>query len=167
MPMAGELRETEVEVGHHIAPAAASLPAFLEFFEKGYAPKSISDSLDRIIAIAASHHRLAWIHPFLDGNGRVVRLFTEAAAIIEKIDGDGLWSISRGFAIRNAGYHSALHNADQKRWNDHDGNGNLSEKFLVEFCIFFLETAIDQTKFMLALLEPEKVLTRIRDFAVP
>ena len=28
----------------------------------------------KIIAVAAAHHRLLWIHPFLDGNGRVARL---------------------------------------------------------------------------------------------
>jgi hypothetical protein len=26
---------------------------------------------NRLFAIAAAHHRLAWIHPFGDGNGRV------------------------------------------------------------------------------------------------
>lgn len=160
----GSMRKTEVEVGHHIGPAAESLPAFLNFFTNGYAPSKMSDPIERIIAIAASHHRLAWIHPFLDGNGRVVRLITEAATIIEKIDGDGLWSISRGLAVRNKDYYSALNNADQKRWNDYDGHGNLSEKFLVEFCIFFLETAIDQTKFMTSLFEPDKVLARVKEF---
>lgn len=160
----GAMRKTEVEVGHHIGPAAESLPTFLNFFTTGYAPAKMPDPVDRIIAIAASHHRLAWIHPFLDGNGRVVRLITEAAAIIEKIDGDGLWSISRGLAVRNKDYYSALHNADQKRWNDYDGHGNLSEKFLGEFCIFFLETAIDQTKFMISLFEPDKVLARVKEF---
>jgi len=160
----GQLRDTEIEVGHHIGPAAESLTAFLNFFEEGYAPNKMPDTLDRIIAMAASHHRLAWIHPFLDGNGRVLRLFTEATSITEKIDGEGLWSISRGLAVRNKEYYAALHNADQKRWNDYDGHGNLSEKFLVEFCIFFLETAIDQTKFMLSLLEPDKVLARVKEF---
>jgi len=33
-----------------------------------------STSVQRIIAIGASHHRFAWIHPFRDGNGRVSRL---------------------------------------------------------------------------------------------
>ena len=160
----GSLRETEVEVGDHIAPAASSLSAFLEFFANGYSRENISDPLQRIIAMAASHHRLAWIHPFLDGNGRVVRLFSEAVAIIEKIDGGGLWSISRGLAVHNKEYYSALHNADMKRWNDYDGRGNLSEKNLVAFCKFFLESAIDQTKFMLSLLEPEKLTSRLKEF---
>lgn len=160
----GAMRETEVEVGRHIAPAADSLNTFVEFFENGYNRKKNPDPIKRIIAIAASHHRLAWIHPFLDGNGRVVRLFSEAASIIEKIDGDGLWSISRGLAVNNKDYYSALNNADMKRWGDYDGHGNLSDKFLVEFCSFFLKSAIDQTNFMLSLLEPDKMVGRMKEF---
>lgn len=160
----GSKRISEVEVGSHVAPAADSLNSFLEFFFNAYTRKKNSDPLKRIIAIAASHHRLAWIHPFLDGNGRVVRLFSEALAIIEKVDGDGLWSISRGLAVNNKEYYSALHNADMKRWNDHDGRGNLSDKFLKEFCEFFLKSAIDQTNFMLSLLEPEKLAMRTKEF---
>jgi Fic family protein len=160
----GKKRETEVEVGHHIAPVANSLDTFLEFFVSAYNRKKITDPLKRIIAIAASHHRLAWIHPFLDGNGRVIRLFSEANTIIEKIDGEGLWSISRGLAVNNKDYYSTLHNADLKRWNDYDGHGNLSDKFLTEFCSFFLKCAIDQTNFMLALLEPEKITARMQEF---
>lgn len=160
----GAIRVTEVEVGHHIAPAADSLSEFIRFFESGYNRKKNPDPIKRIIGIAASHHRLTWIHPFLDGNGRVVRLFSEAASIIEKIDGDGLWSISRGLAVNNKNYYAALHNADMKRWNDYDGHGNLSDKFLVEFCSFFLKSAIDQTSFMLSMLEPDKILGRLKEF---
>jgi len=162
--MPGNKRTTEVEVGKHIAPAADSLDGFIRFFENGYKKENNSDSLSRIIAIAASHHRLAWIHPFADGNGRVVRLFSEAASITEKIDGDGLWSISRGLAVNNNDYYAALNNADMKRWNDYDGHGNLSDKFLTEFCLFFLRSAIDQTTFMLSLLEPDKMTSRLKEF---
>jgi Fic family protein len=33
---------------------------------------------ERLVAIAAAHHRLLWIHPFADGNGRVARLLSHA-----------------------------------------------------------------------------------------
>ncbi|MGI4742086.1 MAG: Fic family protein [Janthinobacterium lividum] len=52
--------------------------------------------LARIVAIGAAHHRLAWLHPFLDGNGRVMRLFSDAAFLAEGLDAGGLWSMSRG-----------------------------------------------------------------------
>ena len=35
----------------------------------------------RITAMAAAHHRLNYIHPFLDGNGRVSRLMSHAMAL--------------------------------------------------------------------------------------
>ena len=30
-----------------------------------------------LVAMAAAHQRLGWIHPFVDGNGRVMRLHTQ------------------------------------------------------------------------------------------
>lgn len=160
----GEFRKGEVKVGNHICPAAASLDDFMRLFSNSYDPLKIMDSIKRIIAIAASHHRLTWIHPFTDGNGRVIRLYSEALFIKEGIDGNGLWSISRGLAIHNADYYSALSNADHERWGDNDGHGNLSNKFLLEFCIFFLKTAIDQVNFMSGLLEIDSALERISTY---
>lgn len=160
----GELRAVEVEVGHHIAPASASLNEFIKFFSETYNRVSTNNSIDNIIAAVAAHHRLAWIHPFQDGNGRVVRLFTEALFIKEEIDGNGLWSISRGLAIHNTAYYAALNNADQKRWNDYDGRGNLSNRALVDFCEFFLKTAIDQVEYMTSLLDIDNALKRIGSY---
>ena len=33
---------------------------------------------ERIVLVASAHHRLLWIHLFLDGNGRVARLMSHA-----------------------------------------------------------------------------------------
>lgn len=160
----GGVRAGEVEVGRHIAPAAASLDKFLTLFSEAYNSSKITDPVKRILAAAASHHRLAWIHPFQDGNGRVVRLFTEALFIKEELDGGGLWSISRGLAIHNKNYYTALSNADQKRWNDYDGHGNLSNRALIAFCEFFINTAIDQVEFMTSLLEIDGALSKIASY---
>ena len=73
----GELRRREVIVGRHIGPEAATLPAFLDRFASFYQPAAFH-GLAPLIAAVASHHRLMWIHPFLDGNGRVARLYTDA-----------------------------------------------------------------------------------------
>jgi Fic family protein len=75
----GELRTSEVRVGRHVVPAAAAIPAFIDSIEWGYKPKTEPNRLARIINIAAAHHRLAWLHPSLDGNGQVMRLFSDAA----------------------------------------------------------------------------------------
>lgn len=160
----GELRTGEVEIGAHVAPASKALPAFLSRFEEVYRPDKINNSIKRIIAAAASHHRLAWIHPFLDGNGRVMRLYSHAYMMREQLDGEGLWSISRGFSKRQEDYRAALHNADLQRHNDYDGRGNLSDRELVNFCKFFLETAIDQVDFMKGLFDLDAVQQRIVRF---
>ena len=162
----GEFRVDEVEVGRHVGPYSGNLSLFMDRFEEFYNPLSNENKskIRRIISIAASHHRLAWIHPFLDGNGRVVRLYSDACFMSEKLDSNGLWSISRGLARRNSDYKSRLANADLTRYNDYDGRGNLSNKMLIEFCIFFLETAIDQADYMYRVLDVENMLSRIQGF---
>ncbi len=163
----GEFRTCEVEVGRHIAPHYKNLDLFAERFEDFYNPETNANKskIRRLISIAASHHRLAWIHPFLDGNGRVVRLFSDACFMYENIDSSGLWSISRGLARSNDEYKSKLANADLPRYGNYDGRGNLSNKFLVEFCEYFLKTAIDQVDFMYAVIDTESMLKRIEGFA--
>ena len=157
----GELRQCEVDVGRHIPPTFSSLPRFLNRFTEAYQPEPL-DPLDRIIAAAASHHRLAWVHPYLDGNGRVTRLFTHAYLIRVKTDGHRLWMVSRGFARRRDDYMAALAMGDAARRNDLDGRGNLSHDGLTQFCRFFLETAIDQVEFMNSLLDLDLMQERIR-----
>lgn len=163
----GKFRTCEVEVGKHIAPLAKELNLFTTRFEDFYHPAAPSNKskIRRIISIAASHHRLAWIHPFLDGNGRVVRLFSDACFMFENLHSSGLWSISRGLARSNNEYKSKLANADLRRSNDYDGRGNLSNKFLLEFCVYFLKTAIDQIDFMYQVIDTENMLKRIEGFA--
>lgn len=158
----GQLRKTEVKVGAHIAPHSDSLLLFLNLFSERYRIDKIHDPLTKIIAIAASHHRLAWIHPFSDGNGRVVRLFSEAYSICLNIDANSLWCISRGLARNKTQYYSRLANADLHRRNDYDGRGNLSDRYLSEFCSFFLDIIIDQIVFMLEILDLEKLDLRMK-----
>lgn len=163
----GEFRTIEVKVGKHVAPYSKYLLSFMERFESFYNPLSTANSskLRRIILIAASHHRLAWIHPFLDGNGRVVRLYSDAYFMLENTHASGLWSISRGLARTKDTYREMLANADLKRFSDHDGRGNLSNKMLIEFCKYFLETAIDQVDYMYKMIDIETMLGRIEKFA--
>jgi Fic family protein len=160
----GELRFNEVVVGNHLAPVAAQLPKFLELFERRYRPDSLS-ALMRVIAVAAAHHRLLWIHPFVDGNGRVTRLFSHAYLKFIGI-GSGLWSASRGLARNVSEYKARLAAADNWRESDTDGRGSLSLQRLIEFCEFFLITCTDQVKFMESLLEPVTLTERVRRYCL-
>lgn len=156
---AGELRTGDVIVGSHIPISAKAIPRFLRRFEEAYKPERLA-KLQQVIAVAASHHRLLWIHPFYDGNGRVTRLFSHA--FLKQIGvGSSLWSVSRGLARNIEKYRDLLMAADRQRWNDLDGRGNLTAAGLQKFCQFFLEICIDQIKFMRELLEPCQLLNRI------
>lgn len=158
--VAGEVRDTEVAVGRHIPPSADSLDHFLRRFNEAYSPDRLS-RVQQIVAIAASHHRFVWIHPYLDGNGRVVRLFSHAYFRHTGI-GSSLWSVSRGLARNVDAYKAALQSADEPRRGDLDGRGNLSERALKDFCVFFLTCCIDQIDFMSNLLNLDELLNRMR-----
>ena len=159
----GELRSRDVRVGPHIPPDPSELPAFLKRFTEAYNASHLS-RLRKVIGVAAAHHRLLWIHPFLDGNGRVARLFSHAW-LRDLGAGSELCSVSRGLARNVAEYKSRLAAADEPRRGDLDGRGNLTQAGLVEFCRFFLTTCVDQVAFMEGLLEPAELLRRIEIWA--
>lgn len=153
----GKFRNFEVAMGAHQPPASKSLEKFISRFCEAYKNIPIGEIL---IAAAASHHRLAWIHPFGDGNGRVVRIFTSSLLKAYGLNGGGIWSISRGLARNRSQYYAKLAIADQGRQGDLDGRGTLSERGLVEFCEFFLSTMLDQMDFMLGILKLDSVISR-------
>lgn len=155
----GELRARHVQVGMHVPPDPDELSDFLKRFCEAYSANHLS-KIDRIVGVAASHHRLTWIHPFLDGNGRVARLFSHAL-LRELGVGSELWSVSRGLARSVASYKATLQAADEPRRGDLDGRGNLTEAGLVDFCRYFLSTCVDQVNFMGQLLEPSELINRM------
>ena len=153
----GELRTRDVRVGTHVAISPAALPRFLARFEQVYGNRSKTES---IIATAAAHHRLLWMHPFTDGNGRVARLMSHAM-MLELLDTGAVWSVARGLARRVGEYKTLLANCDLTRRNDLDGLGTLGEEALAEFTQFFLKVCIDQVDFMESLVQPDRLRARI------
>ncbi len=153
----GEFRQRDVQVGHHIAISPGALPRFLKRFEEVYGHLG---KADWIISTAAAHHRLLWMHPFLDGNGRVARLMSHAM-LLGRLETGAVWSVARGLARNVQRYKGLLANCDMTRRNDLDGRGNLSEEALAEFTRFFLTVCIDQVDFMEGLMQPSRLRTRI------
>jgi Fic family protein len=153
----GELRMRDIQVGTHIAISPGALPRFLERFEQVYGNVGKTES---IISTAAAHHRLLWIHPFMDGNGRVARLMSHAM-MLDTLDTGAVWSVARGLARNVSEYKKLLAECDLPRRNDLDGRGTLSEEALAEFTRFFLTICIDQVDFMESLVQPDRLRTRI------
>lgn len=160
---AGVFRNRAVAVGEHIPPKADALNGFVERFASYYDPAKLH-GIKPLIALAAAHHRLMWIHPFLDGNGRVARLFTDAYFLRSGIAGYGLWNVSRGLARRRESYRAHLAAADAAREGDLDGRGNLSDRTITEFCNFFLEVCLNQAQYMDRLLALNGFLDRLEKY---
>lgn len=153
----GQFRQRDVQVGTHVAISPGALPRFFERFEQAYGSLG---KADWIISTAAAHHRLLWMHPFMDGNGRVARLMSHAMLLVV-LDTGALWSVARGLARNVQEYKTLLANCDLPRRNDLDGRGSLSEEALVEFTRFFLNVCIDQVTFMEGLVQPDRLRARI------
>ncbi|MDB5820282.1 MAG: filamentation induced by cAMP protein Fic [Rhizobacter sp.] len=154
----GALRAEDVSVGRLQPPTAASIPLFLARMDEVY-PKLVG--LDAVgYTVAAAHHRLAWVHPFGDGNGRTCRLQTHCALLPVTA---GLWSVSRGLSRNRQRYYEALGNADMARQGDHDGRGNLSERMLRQWCHFFIDICHDQVDFMTRVLDLDTLRDRVAE----
>lgn len=154
----GSLRQREVRVGQHVAPAHASVPQFLTRWADFYGGVRRGEAA--LVALAAAHQRLGWIHPFIDGNGRVMRLHSHTLLSALGYTG-GLWSPLRGFARSTERYYALLADADSLRRGDLDGRGNLSEQALIAWIGYVLDTCLDQVSFMSSLLDFEPMKDRI------
>ncbi len=72
----GAYRQTQVQIAQseHLPPDLIQVPHYMQelvaFINENHPPKY------DLIKVALVHHRFGWIHPFGNGNGRVVRLLT-------------------------------------------------------------------------------------------
>ncbi len=154
----GQMRQHEVSVGRHAAPMAQALGAFMARWSEVYG--SVRRGEMQVVAMAAAHQRLAWIHPFLDGNGRVARLHSHL--VLGQLGlTNGLWSPLRGFARSQDEYYAYLAAADEPRAGDLDGRGNLTEAGLMAWIHYVIDVCIDQVSFMTDLLNLETMKDRI------
>lgn len=144
----GQLRDAaqrNVLVGDHAAPAWESVTPMLTRLQQVYGRQP--DLTSRILSSLAYHHRLAFVHPFEDGNGRVVRMITHLQLMRLGL-ASPLWSLSRGLARKQDEYYRQLRAADQPRRGDLDGRGQLTQSGLFGFVEFMLQVCIDQMEYI-------------------
>lgn len=156
----------DVAVGRHVPPASARIADFMRYFEERFALDRMGRAA-QIMAMASAHHRFNYIHPFPDGNGRVSRLMSHAMAAVSGIGARGLWSVSRGLARgleSRTDYKRMMDYADTPRQGDLDGRGNLSQKALQEFVLWYLRVCLDQVTFMGGLFELDGLSQRLRAY---
>ncbi len=148
----------DVKVGMHEAPSWQDVLPMIERMQKVYGGSE--DPRRKLLATIAYHHRLSWVHPFPDGNGRLLRMVTHLQ--LYKLGlASPLWSLSRGIARQHEQYYQALSAADQSRLGDFDGRGQLSQKGLFDFMRFMLTVSLDQIHYMTQCLDPNYLRDRI------
>lgn len=157
----GEYRQDDVTVGRHLAPSRMDIAGLVDGWSARYRTLAGHEAL--VVGAACAHHRLAWIHPFIDGNGRVARLHSHLVFHAMGLT-MGLWSPMRGLARTHDQYYARLNNADSARRNDVDGRGRLSQEELVAFAGYFLDVCLDQVRFMRERLRFETLKDRMRTF---
>lgn len=160
----GELRERYVRIGQHIAPAATELESLFNKYELLYKLPQYATQAQKLVYAIASHHRLTWLHPFMDGNGRTARLVLDGIFSSIDLKGYGLWNISRGLSRQSVKYKQYLALADMPRQGDLDGRGALSMKGLKAYIRFMLEVALDQVAFMQENLRMNSLHDRIEKY---
>ena len=163
----GVFRTQDVYVGNHTAPGYSLVNTIINEFEAQY--KSVYDTqtqAKKLLYLLSSHHRLTWVHPFLDGNGRVSRLFLDAGFFNLEIEGYGLWNIARGLARNSQEYQKHLSFADMPQQGATDDRGLLSLRGLQYYLKYMLSTALDQINFMNKNLQLSSLANRIDKFIV-
>lgn len=73
-PGAYRTRQVEIAKSDHLPPEAFLVPQYMEELV-AFINRPEPNKYD-LMKVALAHHRFAWIHPFGNGNGRVVRLLT-------------------------------------------------------------------------------------------
>src|SRR3989344_3350893 len=126
----GELRPVDVSISgsSHVPPAPVKVP---EYFDELLAFVNDQTATQyHLLAIALSHHRMAWIHPFDNGNGRVVRLFTYALLIKQgfQVKSGRILNPTAIFCMDRNRYYEKLALADSGK-----------EEQVLEWCLYVLE----------------------------
>jgi len=126
---AGAFRREDVKVGdvqdgevlvHHQPPswfqvdqAVSDLLAWIEAGKvKAKSESSADPWVHPVIQAGIAQHRLVWIHPFVDGNGRTARMFTTLLLYQRGYDFKYLFELSSYYNTDRDAYYSALRTAD-------------------------------------------------------
>lgn len=118
----------------HNLPAPSDVPDLMDGLI-AFINMSVPHQMD-LIKIAQAHHRFVWIHPYGNGNGRVVRLLTYAilakCGYIDK-NGARLLDPTAVFGSNKFTYYDRLAGAD-----------DLSEAGLINWCEYMLTGLTDE-----------------------
>lgn len=134
----GAYRQHAVKIAHaeHLPPEAVLVLQYMQelmdFINRADAPKY------DLIKVALAHHRFAWIHPFGNGNGRIVRLLTYTLLI------------KYGFNVKTGGRvlnPTAVFCNDRDRYYSMLGSADTGlPEGLEEWCVYVLQGMLEELR---------------------
>ena len=151
--MAGQFRREQVEVGdrqgsektiHHNPPPWVTveneITDLLDWVEGAKQKRKDLGNDDPwihpAIVAAVTQHRLVWIHPFLDGNGRTARMFTTLILYQRGYDFKYLFNLSEYYNLDRDRYYETLRTVDRTgdytRWLEYFLGGLANQMVRVE-----------------------------------
>lgn len=88
-----------------------------------------------VIIAGIAHHRLVWIHPFVDGNGRTARMFTTLLLYYRSYDFKYLFELSNYYNEDRDAYYNALRSADRTgdytQWIEYFMGGLAKQQYMI------------------------------------
>ena len=173
--MPGEFRDEPIgihgkllgqEVNMQIGPETGKeLRANMLAFGELYHQHNFKGSEAKMVAMAAAHLKLGWLHPFRDGNGRTIRLHSTFFMAACGINRSNLWSLSRGLSEKRAEYYNSLFIGNPQPERKNRERIRFRSENVAMFCDDFLTIAKGQVEFMRGQLRLRTVSDRIDRFA--
>jgi Fic family protein len=120
---------TQMEKAKYIPPKPENVPDSMSNLEKYIH----SPEIDMLVQLAIVHAQFEIIHPYIDGNGRVGRIFIPLYLYEKKILSSPMFYLSAYLEAHRAEYYDRLNNITQK-------NGWTG------WILFFLKALIEQAK---------------------
>jgi Fic family protein len=150
-PGAYRTGSVQISQSDHLPPEPLLVPQYMSelvaFINRADPPKY------DLIKVALAHHRFAWIHPFGNGNGRVVRLLTYALLVKYGFNvktGGRVLNPTAVFCNNRDRYYTMLGQADA---GTHDGRE--------AWCIYVLDGMLDELRKVDRLTDASYLIDRI------
>jgi Fic family protein len=133
--VAGQIRNKKVFVGKHLKGGGIEIkhdPPFHSAKEIGQALKRLVDwllqekDIPAVIKIGLFHHQFVFVHPFIDGNGRVCRLLTALLFLRNGYAINKYFVLDDYYDVDRLLYSDKLHSADfgnQTEWLEYFSDG--------------------------------------------
>lgn len=118
----GKLRDSMVIVGHRNLngivvkhnPPAHSAKNIAKFLENIFNYLNLPTDISPLILAGILHHEIVYIHPFLDGNGRIARLLTSYYMLVKGYEVTKYFILDDYYDIDRLEYSDKLHSADNE-----------------------------------------------------